>query len=178
MQEIIIFLVAKCPNMLWSRFGPKEEHDWYVAMLEAVSLRNGFLAQGYKARILIVTGFCLKGHEAEWEIYVRELALLGVEDPIVIKDGGHTGDQVAIGEAYAKSYDAIVIYVPTLIHESHVRYYGATHHHYVSVWGNPSLFEAPKDFLMPYIAALIDGFGLRSWFENFMRRRRLVLGCL
>ncbi len=171
---VYVFPVAKCPFELRSRFGRAHNHDWYQALLEAVVLLNGFLMQGLEARILIVTGFKLADQPSEALLYKNALALLGVHDPVILEDGYHTGDQVRIAEEYAEKAGAILVGISTAFHFWHFSYYANFSTHCLFAWGVPSLWECPKDLCMPAFAWLVDCLGIRSTFEQWVRKRRVA----
>ncbi len=172
--EHFIFLVAKSPYPIWSRIGPKELQDWYAVLVEGVRHLVTLKAAGVNARILIVTGFHLRGFEPEWLIMSKEIEFLGVSDALVIQDGYDTGEQVEIAEKVALEHGAKLTAVATDFHTGHVQTHAGPKTEHRTAQGLPCFWEMFKDPAMPFVVSMLKFFGGYAWFRGWTRRRRLA----
>ncbi len=163
-------LLAKSPHMN-GRIGPKDMQDWRRILERAVALAR----EVPDAKFLVVTAFQATGEESEACTYIRELAELAPDVPVVWIDKGYeTVEQIEAIRRHAldRPNEAFVI-ISTFLQYPRVRWlaWGMRVRHSWTL-GIPRLSEVPRDVLLIFAMPIIDLCGQRARYLRWLKARR------
>ena len=174
-----IVLLTKSPVPKRGRIGKYEDQDWYRSCEEAAWLLKEMRAIGDQtAKILVPTMVQMDKCLPEGAVYAHALIRLGLkpDDFEIVSQGHETIEQVEYGLGLMEQ-DGAVTFVSTLLHFPRIWWLcfrsnrdGTIDH--IVVGGLPRPREALTDLALVFLFPVIDLFGGRNWFQEWVIARR------